>query len=227
MILMPSFRPLHLSAVWLGLALLTLSCNREHEACISLADPTFVCPGIPIVFTNCGDPDDSYSWSFGDGNGSKELSPTYTYLSRDTMKIRLDAGSKKKKDTDSLTVIVAHPKAKALRLNAFPALAPDGGTWDPNGSGPDLRLWIFDENGSTLFNSAAITNVVAGQSFDMGGQEFCGGCTWRLMLLDTQVGGNDPDTLYFGDFSYEDLAKTRISTHSMGGVSFELEFFPH
>ena len=220
-------RPLRFPALLLGLTLALSACNRTHEACFTIPDPTFVCPGVPVTFTNCGDPDDSYSWTFGNGDGTKEFSPTYAYPRADTFTVHLDAGDGKKKDTDSLTLIVALPSANALRLTAFPALAPDGGTWDPNGSGPDARLWIFDENGATIYNSPAYTNIAAGHSFDMGGLEFCEDCTWNVLLLDTQAGGTDPDTLFYATFTYAALAESRVSSHSVGATTVEFTFFPH
>lgn len=223
-----SLRALSRFSAFVGLALLASACNKDHDACFTIEDPTFVCPDIPVTFTNCGDPEDSYSWSFGDGNGVKNVvSPTHTFVTLDTVEVFLDAGTGKKKDTDSLSFIVALPTANALRLTAFPALAPDGGTWDPNGSGPDVRLWIFDETGATLYNSPAYSNVVAGHAFDMGGLEFCRGCTWNVLLLDTQVGGSDPDTLLYATFTYAALAKQRVSSHQIGSTTVEFEFFPH
>jgi hypothetical protein len=220
-------RPRRLSVLLLGLALSLSACNKEHDACFSIEDPSFVCPGVEVQFTNCGDPDDSYSWAFGDGEGIKTISPTHTYLTLDTMWVYCDAGSGKKKDRDSLSFIVALPTANVLRLTSFPELAPDGGTWDPNGSGPDARLWIFDEGGATIYNSPAYSNIAAGHAFDMGGLEMCRSCVWNVLVLDSQAGGSDPDTLFYATFTYADLAAKRISDHSVGTTTAQFEFFAH
>jgi hypothetical protein len=220
-------RPLRFSAIIFGLAWSLTACNKEYDACFSIEDPSFVCPDIEVQFTNCGDPDGAYSWAFGDGGGTKEISPAYTYVTLDTMKVFCDAGSGKKKDRDSLSFIVALPGANVVRLAAFPELAPDGGTWDPNGSGPDARLWVFDQSGATIYNSPAYSNIVAGHAFDMAGLEMCRGCVWNVLILDNQAGGSDPDTLFYGTFTYATLAAKRISSHSVGTTTLQFEFLPH
>lgn len=216
------FRFIPLVAFAIALA----GCKTEHEACLSVNQPEYLCPGIPVQFNNCGPEDDDYSWDFGDSLGSTSFAPTHTYTTEDTFWVELTAGKDKKKVKDSLQVVVALPKASYLRLNTMPSLAPDGQSWDPSGGAPDLMLWIFDELGNTIFNTSQITNATLPLTFDMEGTTLCLDCTWNFRILDSQSGG-DFDVVWDFTAGYDTLAKKRVWSENDGaGTTVDFAFEP-
>jgi hypothetical protein len=217
-----------LSALILAtLSLFTVACSSEHEACFTVINPEFVCPGVPVGFINCGPAGDVYHWNFGDGSTFKASSVAHTFTTADTFKVYLAAGTGNKAVRDSVEILCALPRGMKLTLQSMPTLAPDGQPWDPTGSNADVRLWIFDEFNSTIFNTNQFSNISLPFEFDLSGTELCKDCRWRMLLLDSQSGG-DFDDVWEINASYDSLASKRIHTFtSANGAVAELVFEPN
>ncbi len=67
--------------------------TKDEETSKVTADFTFAADGLNVVFTNKSEGATSYKWDFGDGETSKEVSPTHAYLSSGEYTVKLTAAN--------------------------------------------------------------------------------------------------------------------------------------
>ncbi|MBK8678080.1 MAG: PKD domain-containing protein [Sphingobacteriales bacterium] len=80
-------------------------------------------PGLPILFTNLSTGATNYLWTFGDGNTSNEINPTYSYQTPGEYLVCLTALSPQScNDSICKTIIVVPP----ITLGTPNAFTPDG-----------------------------------------------------------------------------------------------------
>jgi len=94
------------------------SCQKEPTAGFS-ADKTAVLTDEVIQFTNTSTDGDSYSWDFGDGETSIDLSPTHSFSTPGSFTVKLTAFSKNGKKTSTATLSITVTQETLLKLTAY------------------------------------------------------------------------------------------------------------
>ncbi len=95
-------------------------------------DPEFVEVALPVMFDNLTTNANSYSWDFGDGNTSTEVSPTHTFEEPGTYEVTLTATAVDGQEvvyTENVSVL--QRVLTAYLISALP-LDNDGTPWDPD-----------------------------------------------------------------------------------------------
>lgn len=118
-----------------------------------------------VELTNQSNNATSYSWDFGDGNSSSSTNPIHIYNEGGTYNITLTA-----ENSEGITDVINKSvnikdkptklKVNKIEITNFSWIDPETSSgWDSN-SGPDLIVYIRDENNQILFDSGdPISNV--------------------------------------------------------------------
>jgi len=152
-----------------------ITSNQPPEAEI-IADKTNVSVGETINFdaSDSSDPDEdilSYTWDFGDEEGSEEMNPTHTYSSPGTYTVSLTVSDGELSNTDTLIITVNEPVySDDIRINEFlpnPEGSDTENEWielyNNSSSEVDISGWIIDdeEGGSTPHTFPQGTKITA------------------------------------------------------------------
>ena len=137
--------------------------------------------GLTVDFTNNSSGASSYSWDFGDGNGSTEADPSHTYAADGTYEVTLTATNECGSVTSTQTVVVATAPTAGFTANATNGCAPfvveftsqasantTGWEWSFPGGTPSSST---DENPTVTYNTAGVYNVTLTVSNSAGENE--------------------------------------------------------
>ncbi|MGB7337512.1 MAG: PKD domain-containing protein, partial [Phototrophicaceae bacterium] len=149
-----------------------------------VADPNPALTGQSITFSNTSLNADSYSWDFGDGGSSTEVSPSYTYSVAGNYTVTLTAtGSGGTQTTTTNIVVNAAPEAPVVSFtaNPNPVIAGESVIFNNTTLNADSYIWDFGDGGSSIEISPSYSYVVAG--------------TYTVELSATGAGGTETTTL--------------------------------
>ena len=110
-----------------------------------------LCLGNDTKFLATLDPKpDTYSWDFGDGSGSSDPAPIYTYQSAGTYQVVLNVSRGNQSGTDTLLVTITDPMV-TLDLGADTVICPDETlTLDATTAGAISYAWNTGETTPTI-----------------------------------------------------------------------------
>lgn len=173
--------------------LLFAGCKKPPVACLDIEQAPYLTPSHPVAFENCSQQADVFLWDFDDGTTSTEASPTHRFPGQGTYRVNLTASNDKESVSITHHVFVDYPIFRTVRINALPATAPNGDPWDPNGTGPDVRVRVINTNNPPFnidYSSPIIQNLDTQLPFEFTltdelFQTAC--CSWTIMLLDVNA----------------------------------------
>jgi PKD repeat protein len=116
-------------------------------------DITTGCQPLHVVFTNQSEPGTSYSWAFGDGGQSTQISPVYVYSTVGAYNVVLvatsAAGCKDSSKLGGLITVNPRPEATFSYIQQFAAGIPNGTISFINSStGSTTSFWTFGDGAS-------------------------------------------------------------------------------
>lgn len=86
----------------------SFSCSSDDDGAAAVTPPTASFSAVKnektVTFTNASTGADSYSWDFGDGNTSTELSPSHTYSDFGSFDVKLTATNEGGSDSRTIAV---------------------------------------------------------------------------------------------------------------------------
>ena len=134
---------------------------------------TFTINGLMVNFNNTSSNADSYSWDFGDGNGSNVFEPTHTFPDPGTYEVTLSAGNSTCGGTASFSAQVQITLEQAP-VAAFQPMPASGCTPlsvlfsnTSTGGGNTTYQWLFPGGApSTSTDGAPIVSYATPGSFD-------------------------------------------------------------
>lgn len=156
---------------------------------LPLADFSFTKDNFTVTFDNNSKNSSSYSWDFGDGNGSNEENPVHTYAAEGNYMVTLTARDMMGNTSEkSIEVVVSAAVFSADVLSSASGKtwvltgagsykvgpAPGSGEWWP-GPGPGERLCQMDDEW-TFFTDGTMTYDAKGQIWGepyLGGNDMC------------------------------------------------------
>ncbi len=158
----------------LSASLVLLSCGDDLE--LPALDPAFTLDpavpevGLPVMFDNTTLNANGYSWDFGDGNTSEEISPSHTYEEAGSYTVTLTATSVDGQSIEyEQNIEILERVFTGYQLTALPLFNPEGEFWDAdeqsadslNAEYPDILIGMFpaDENSDVLFIDGFFLNV--------------------------------------------------------------------
>jgi PKD repeat protein len=97
---------------------------------------------LTVNFTNTstGDPTPTFTWNFGDAQGSNATNPSHTYTSAGDYIVTLEASNSGGDDMSDPVTIHVTPAAPPTNLVGNPGFDVDTTHWGTNGSGPGVTL---------------------------------------------------------------------------------------
>ena len=193
--------------------------------------------GVPVTFNNQTLNASSYQWSFGDGQTSTQVNPTYTYDASGTYKVTLVAFSDdNQSDSLSRNITVGERVMTGISINSFPFLNPDGNDWDdPTGQPDSTKLPDFilvlgpqdDPNriiATPLLVDLAPFELPIGFTINPGGDPYIlTDETWELTFIDFD--GTDIEQAQEGDFEIMEVISFNPVTIPTGIVDENGEGF--
>ena len=135
-------------STFLLMSLVAISCE-DDEATVEAPTARFTYTvdennGLLVNFTNASLNADSYSWDFGDGETSTEMSPSYTYAADGTYNVSLTATNSGGSDMASESLELASELTLA-DLNDTWKVAPEAGALAVGPSQGDGSWWSLSE----------------------------------------------------------------------------------
>lgn len=176
------------------LLLLAASCINYPSPCFQA--PTLVKVGDSIHFTNCTVDGYSYYWWFDDGTESTEAEPTKVYTKRGKYRVYMTAFTKNGHHQKKANTIieVGNLFLDELRINAFPATV-NGQPWDPDGSGPDVRITYGPAGQPAQYTTIEVGNITTDSLplvfLPLGDIQLTPE-TWQFNILDIDGSSLDP-----------------------------------
>jgi len=121
----------------------------------SFTGPTSACPSEPVQFTNTSNSNNpgvyNYTWRFGDGNTSTQVSPNHIYFSQGVFTVTLIAENNGCKDSVTQQIIINPPAA--IFTPIFSCTSRKEVSFVNSSTGGALFWWDFgDGDTSTLQN---------------------------------------------------------------------------
>jgi len=141
-----------------------------------------VCEGLPVQFNNNSTISNgsitSWAWSFGDGTGSNQTSPTYTYGTAMTYNVSLNAVSNQGCASTETLPVVIHPNPRAMGA-VVPVCSGEGTQFSNQSTIASGTItnnyWNFGDNGSSnaispshVYASPGIYNTLLVVTSDFG-----------------------------------------------------------
>jgi len=193
--------------------------------------------GVPVTFNNQTLNASSYQWSFGDGQTSTQVSPTYTYDASGTYKVTLVAFTDdNQSDSLSRNITVGELVMTGISINSFPFLNLDGNDWDDPAGQPDstklpdfiLVLGPQDDPSriiaTPLLVDLAPFELPIGFTINPGGDPYIlSNETWELTFIDFD--GTDIEQAQEGDFEIMEVISFNPVTIPTGVVDENGEGF--
>lgn len=113
------------------------------------ATPINACVGQPVVFTNTSTNANGYVWNFGDGGGSTDVSPIYSYSVAGTYSVTLTAVNNGCDSawTSPIAIVVSPPTA--YLGYTYNCDTPKKVAFRDSSIGATSRLWLFGDGGTS------------------------------------------------------------------------------
>ncbi len=200
-------------------------------------EPEFAEVGRPVTFQNLTLNASSYQWSFGDGQTSTQVSPTYTYEESGNYKVTLVAFTDdNQSDSLSRNISVGERVMTGISINSFPFVNPQGNDWDDPAGQPDstrypdfiLILGPQDDPNriiaTPLLVDLAPFELPIGFTINPGGDPYIlTSETWELTFVDFD--GTDIEQAQEGDFEFMEVISFNPVTIPTGIVDENGEGF--
>ncbi|MBU0984006.1 MAG: PKD domain-containing protein [candidate division Zixibacteria bacterium] len=132
------------------------------------ADPTNICVGGTVEFTDMSDLAETWDWSFGDGNTAAEQNPSHTYTSPGTYTVILTVSNDCGQDVESKLAYITVQEPPTADFEADLTEICEGGLlrFTSLGTGATGWVWDFgdgtgssDENPSHTYPDAGLYSV--------------------------------------------------------------------
>lgn len=107
-------------------------------------DFTYTVDGTTVFFQNLSNNGDSYNWSYGDGNGSSDTSPSYTYSERGTYSVTLTASNNCGSNQTNSEVIISILPVASFTSSSTLGCARHTVNFTNTSSEGNSYLWEFE-----------------------------------------------------------------------------------
>ena len=175
-------------------------------------DPVIAEVGAPVTFENLSTNAAKYTWDFGDGQTSSDISPTITFDASDTYTVKLVATTEDNQmDSTSQDIYIGQRVLTGIGINSIPFVNADGNDWDDPGAGPDstklpdFSLYLVPQSdpsyaiATPVLTDLSPVEIPLGFTLNTNSDPYIlTPETWEMTFLDFD--GTDINTAQFSDF---------------------------
>lgn len=214
------------TCTYLLLLLVVFGCKSQPEACFTVEQETHLAPRVPLQFNDCALEAEEYFWEFGDGETSTDVNPQHSYLWPGDYYPKQTVTKDGESNGGARLIHVDWPTFEKIVITSLPPTKPNGDPWDPDMSGPDVKVWM--SNSQVMpFGSFHVSDVIENlqtklpMEYDLSDRDIkTFGYTWYVFLEDHNA---DFDTISWFGIDNNDMGNNAVWVRNFpNGLGIEI-----